>query len=234
MLIAFALLGSFCSAVYWLYRIRSAWRLAPRLLKQQQGGQPRRVLVLGLSTPPEQVRGFDLGNGASIELHHQVAGELLEIHTLENATTSMQRHPWQQSLRAIDHHARETLELLVVVPSAGSGGSGHYTEQFEQWIRHYQKTGNWKRFEIRTLAAVDYEHFQDIQDAYMGALRFAETRSYGESDVVLDITSGKKPSSIAAAMVTLATDVEFQYVQTEPPFGLVTYSVVSEGLRDPT
>lgn len=231
-LIAVVLLMLLCLTVYWLYRIRKAWRLPPHLLRQRPDGAARKVLVLGLSTPPKQVKGFDLGQGASIILYKEAAGDLLKIHSLKGALNDMQRHNWQQNLRAVTHHAQDTLELLIVVPSSGSGGSGHFTDQFTQWMKHYQGSKDWKDFDIEIFPAVDYEAFDALQGAYTAALSFAEKKGYKESDMVVDVTAGQKTTSIAAAMVTLTTDVDFQYIQTEAPFGAVTYSVVSEGPRD--
>ena len=231
--VALVLLALLCATVYWLYRIRRVWRLPPRVLEERPGGVPRKVLVIGLSPPPARVKGFELGTTTSIVLHEDAPGELLKIHSLALAKTDMAGHNWQQSLRAVDHHAKDKLELLIVVPSSGTGGSGHYTDQFRDWMEHYKANGGWKPFAIEVAPAVNYESFADLQDAYMAAIRLAEKEGFGESDVVIDVTAGQKTTSIAAAMVTLTTDANFQYIQTGAPFGPITYSILSEGPRDP-
>jgi hypothetical protein len=232
-LIAVVLLVSLCSNVFWLYRIRKVWRLPPRVLSQREGSESRKVLVMGLSTPPERVKGFDLGGSNSILIHHHATGNMLEIPRLEDAMENMQGHNWQQSLRAINPHARTTLALLVVVPSSGAGGSSQFTSQFQQWIKHYQTIGAWQPFNIEIAPAVDYEAFEALQGAYVGALKYAEKMGFREEDMVIDVTAGQKTNSVAAAMVTLTSEVDFQYVQTASPFSIVTYSVISEGPRDP-
>jgi len=46
-----------------------------------------------------------------------------------------------------------------------------------------------------------------------------------ESDVIIDITSGQKPNSVAGALVTLISPGrEFQYVQTNDPHEVKTYA----------
>lgn len=231
--IAALLLALLCGTVYWLYRIRRVWRLPPRVLAQHEGAAPRKVVVVGLSPPNENVKQFDLGNGATVMLHPAGKGNALSVPSLEAALNDMQRHNWQQSLRSIHHHATEKLELLIVVPSSGLKGSGQHTSEFKEWLHHYQQPGCWKAFKIHVAPAVDYENFAEAQHAFMDAVQLAEGKGFAESDVVIDITAGQKPSSIAAAMVTLTSKVDFQYVQTAGQHRLITYSVLSEGPRDP-
>ncbi|MDD2919539.1 hypothetical protein [Rhodoferax sp.] len=232
-LIAVALFISMCAAAFWLYTTRSAWGEPPRVLKQTTGGVPRKVLVVTLSTPPEQVKGFDLGGGKSIVLYENAADNLMPIPTPAAAKADMKRHNWQQALRAVDHHAKD-LELLIMVPSSGAGGSAQKTKQFIQWMEHYQNSTDWARpagtkpFLIREVEAVDFEDFKGLQHAYTQAIELAKAEHYVESDVVIDVTGGQKTTSIAGAMVTLTSDADFQYIQTVPPYGLITYSLVNE------
>jgi CRISPR-associated protein (Cas_Cas02710) len=231
--IAILLLALLCGTVYWLYRIRRVWRLPPRVLEQREGAVSRKVLVVGLSIPPPRIKAFDLGDGKFVELHPTADGLTLSVATVDAALKEMQGHNWQQSLRSIHPHAKEKLELLVIVPSSGDG-SGQFINQFRKWLQHYQGTAQWRAFEIQVVdPAVDYEDFKEVQLAYMKAVQLAEEKGFSELDVVIDITAGQKPNSIAAAMVTLTSQVDFQYVQTAKPNKLITYSVVSEGLRDP-
>lgn len=233
---ALVLLAGLCATAYWLHRSRSAWGAPARLLDQRPGGEPRKVLVVGLSKPSKEIKGFDLGKDASIILYKDATGDLLKIHSLDDALENMQqdevRHNWQQSLRAVNHHAKEQLKLLVVVPSSGNDGSGQHTEQFKAWMNHYKHTGRWKNFDVETVTAANYEHFKELQDSYIAAIRLAEKMGFKESDVVIDVTAGQKTTSIAAAMVTLTTEADFQYIQTAKPFEPITYSVVSESRRD--
>lgn len=232
-LIAVGLFLSLCAAALWLYTTRSAWGEPPKVLEQTTGGDPRKVLVVTLSTPSEQVKGFDLGGGRSIVLYENAAENLLPIHTPSDAKADMKRHNWQQALRAVDHHAK-VLELLIVVPSSGGRGSGHKTTQFTQWMEHYQSSADWsasprtKPFAIRVIEAVDFEKFTALQHAYAQAIELAKAEHYMESDVVIDVTGGQKTTSIAGAMVTLTSHSKFQYIQTVEPYALITYSVVSE------
>ena len=233
-LVAVVLLTLLVGTVYWLYKIRGVLRLEPQVLEERVGGEPRKVLVIGLSTPfPKTKKGFDIGGGKFIVLYPDPATELIKVESVTAAKDDKSGHNWQQSFRAVNHHARDRLELLIVVPSSGSGGSGHFTDQFKAWMKHYQAIGDWKAFDIEIAPAVNYETFADLQDAYMAAIRLAKRKGFDESDVVIDITAGQKPTSIAAAMVTLTSAADFQYVQTAGDFKTITYSVVSEDRRDP-
>ena len=233
LLVAVVLLVLFFCNTYWLYRARKVWRLPPRVLNEKTDADPRKVLVMGLSLPPKSVKGFDLGSGTSVVLYKDAPGDLLPIHSLASAMADMRNHNWQQSLRAVNYHAKTTLELLIVVPSSGDDGSGHFTDQFKQWMAHYQKSGDWKPFEIEIAAAVNYEALNVLQIAYTSAIGLAGMKGFKESDVVIDVTAGQKTTSIAAAMVTLTSDADFQYVQTGKAPKIQTYSVLSEGPRDP-
>ena len=231
--IAIVLVVLLAGNTYWLYRVREVLRLPPRVLEEKKKGKHRKVLVIGLSLPPKTVRGFDLGGGKAIVLYKDAPGDLLPIHSLDGAMADMRRHNWQQSLRAVDYHAKTMLELLIVVPSSGNEGSGHFTDQLKQWMLHYQTAAAWKPFKIEICPAVNFEGLKDLQDAYTSAIRLAEKNGFKESDVVIDVTGGQKTTSIAAAMVTLTSEADFQYVQTEGSHDTITYSVTSEDRRDP-
>lgn len=47
-----------------------------------------------------------------------------------------------------------------------------------------------------------------------------------EEDIIIDVTGGQKTTSIAGALVTLNSQVTFQYVQTNEPYNVVAYDVV--------
>ena len=80
---------------------------------------------------------------------------------------------------------------------------------------------------------MDYENFADLQGRYLETIRLAKGSGFQESDVVIDVTAGFKTNSIAGAMVTLATEAHFQYIQTVPNFERITYTVEAEGTTDP-
>lgn len=234
--IAGVLLIALATSVYGLYASRRVW-LPVRTLGQTTGHKVRRrkVLVLCLSTPQKQFAGIQLSSSSTIELTPGGEKGYLSLACAKKdcAKDALSGLNWQQGLRAIQPHAQGQLAHLLIVPSkskTGDPGSDQFAAKFKQWIAHYQKdpTNAWTDFSIEVRPAVDYEDFHQLHSAFVQVLHWTRQNKLDESDVVFDITSGQKPTSIAAAMVTLASGADFQYVQTTAPFDTVTYAVVAE------
>ena len=208
-------------------------------------GKPQKVLVICLSTPDLRHKGFDLGNDKKIDFHDQgttpaPSVDYFPIGAIKNdiQTTSpigTSRVNWQQSLRAIHFHAR-TLEHLVVVPSLskpGEIGSETYGEPFRKLLAHYLSQPAWpSKFTVTIRPPVDYEDFETLHASFIDVIKFVKEKNFNESEIVFDITAGQKVPSVAAAIVTLTTRADFQYVQTFKDKGrepeIITYAVVAE------
>ncbi len=237
---------SFVSALL-LYASRRTWMPVRSLGRYV--GKPQKVLVICLSTPNPKHKGFDLGDGKKISFHceaepmdgrvdHLLIGSINDdIQT--TSVLSKQGVNWQQSLRAIHFHS-DTLERLVIVPSLskpGDTGSEAYIEQFLALLAHYQSRPEWsKPFSVAVHSPVDYEDFEKLHAAFMSILNSSKSDGFKESEIVFDITAGQKVPSVAAAMVTLTTRADFQYVQTfkekDRKPEIMTYSVVAESPPD--
>ena len=48
-----------------------------------------------------------------------------------------------------------------------------------------------------------------------------------ERDIMIDVTGGIKTASIAGASITFNSQVMFQYVQTQPPYEVYAYDVLT-------
>jgi len=227
-----------------LYITRGAW--TPVRSLGRYVGKPQKVLVMCLSTPAPHHKGFDLGDGKTIDLHgEEVTPAAAPVAHLPlgciaddiKATSALGRNRvnWQQNLRAINFHS-STLEHLVIVPSrskADDKGSDAYVVPFMALLKHYQSRTEWPRtFSTSVCRPVDYEDFEELHRAFIGVLQSAKGEGFKESEIVFDITAGQKVPSVAAALVTLTTRADFQYVQTFKETGrepeIITYAVVAE------
>ncbi len=53
-----------------------------------------------------------------------------------------------------------------------------------------------------------------------------------EEDIIIDVTGGQKTTSIAGAVITLNSQVSFQYVQTNEPYKIMAYDVMIHSRTD--
>lgn len=65
-------------------------------------------------------------------------------------------------------------------------------------------------------------------DAINAIIQIVKEEGAEENDIIIDVTGGQKTASIAASLATLHNKVTFQYVQTNPPYEVFAYDVISE------
>lgn len=166
---------------------------------------------LGRVTPEEK--------GKIIQLKEEIragaggAGSRAELRRL------IEKSNWKMSLLAIEHH-RNTLTEVVAITSIDEGSPGHpqhpgsnhdfplFKEVFEILL---DKENFVKEFGE---GAIDFE---EAGDAFEAIDRFYEeqtNRGIKKGQIVIDITGGKKTSSIGGALATLSLGRKFQYVST--------------------
>lgn len=118
---------------------------------------------------------------------------------------------WEMPLLAIRHHA-ERLEQLYVFTSSGEFGTHHQFKRFHEIVvAAYPKL---KVIEL-TGEGTDFENMAEVHKELDQLYdQFDHLKSYGADDIMLDITGGQKPNSIAGALATLAEGRRFQYVST--------------------
>lgn len=138
--------------------------------------------------------------------------------------------PWQQLLRALKPHEHQ-LKSVWLVGSRGENGSFRQLPKCRRLLQAV--LGNDVKIFIegkglisdefsdqmardRSSEAVDFEDFDEISKRLDGLFRRIVSKPYSqpESGIVIDVTGGQKTTSIAAAALTLKSDVVFQYVQT--------------------
>jgi hypothetical protein len=206
----------------------------------QARAEPRRALILPLSPagaiierqPDGQVRvqrvdrsGVPVGEPVLLAARP----ETLDSDIL--ALDALNRWPWQQLLRAIAPH-RQSLRRLHLLGSSGPDGShadlGRATTLLWGYLPNCAEP-----------TASEPIDFDDLK-AMMKALRYAvgdlttvrdtsTGRRIREEDIVIDVTGGYKPTSIAGAIMTLSSDVTFQYVHTTGTNEVREYELLHRG-----
>jgi hypothetical protein len=221
-------------AALWLYGLRRLF--LPALTLTQGRVVPRRVLIMMVSPKGNAVldpspcglavtfTGSHQGSSRTIPL----TGDLdADVQALNDAN----RWSWHQLLRALRPHQKKGLERVYLIGSTdqrrddGSIAQGTFSELCEcaKLLKLYVP-------EVRCYGqAVGAGSLDEFQQAILAIVRSEGEHGVKEKDIIIDVTGGQKTHSIAGALVTLsAPRLEFQYVDTNDPFGVVAYNVVNE------
>jgi hypothetical protein len=205
----------------------------------QGAAEPRRALILPLSPAGavigrepdgrlriQRVRG-GVPVGEPVFLQGRAEALDQDIQTLD----ALNRWPWQQLLRSIGPH-RQSLRRLHLLGSSGTGGSHADIDSARKLLLPYLPN-------CVAPTASDPVDFDDLK-AMMKALRRAvgdlaaerdssTGRRIREEDIVIDVTGGYKPTSIAGAIMTLSSNVTFQYVHTSGTNQVREYELLHRG-----
>ncbi len=121
---------------------------------------------------------------------------------------------WKPVQRGMEAH-RQRLNSVWVICSPESG------EQYEWFESMFQKL-----YPNVSFIRQNVSSFEDISalTQTLEEILADLPKDMDESDVVIDITGGQKPASIAGMMVSLVNENrQAQYVQTNAPFDVKTY-----------
>ncbi len=126
-----------------------------------------------------------------------------------------ERFSWKICQRGMEAHKSRLNTVWVIC----SPESGEQYAWFEGMFHELYPNIAFIRCDVRS-----FEDISGITDALEGI--FSDLpQNIDESDVVIDVTSGQKPASIAGMMVSLVnTNRQVQYVQTNAPFSVNTYT----------
>ncbi len=125
-----------------------------------------------------------------------------------------ERFSWKPVQRGIEAHTQRLNTVWVIC----SPESGNQYTWFEAMFQELYPEVSFIRKDV-----CSFEDISDITDVLEGILSDLP-KDIDESDVVIDITGGQKPASIAGMMVSLVNaNREVQYVQTNAPYGVKTY-----------
>lgn len=136
------------------------------------------------------------------------------------------RWSWQQMLRCIEPHKDKIKHIYLIGSPCPAGdekkGSYKVLGAAEFLIKHYLKVEVHQHPDV-----VDFEDFESLTVAFNKAIAKFKEMGISEKDIIIDITGGQKPVSIAGAVVTLNKNVTFQYVQTNPDDKSGKYKVLA-------
>ena len=130
------------------------------------------------------------------------------INTLEDFND--RKLSWEMLVRAIKEH-EETVEIVIIIPSKESDNQ---FDAFKELILRVLK--NKQNLKIYKKSPVDFENIEQIHETIENIYKKLKNEGYRERDIVVDITGGQKPVSIAgAASTVIYPDRYFQYVSTK-------------------
>ncbi len=139
-------------------------------------------------------------------------------HVDEQPTRAHGRSNLRPLIRAVNHHAGRLEQLVLVRPRVEPGGEG-VQERVEHWLaRALRRALPDCRVELRgPVAGTEFMSvYREVNDAVEDV--HAHARQAGRpllaDEILVDITGGLTPTSVAAAAGSLHNDVRFQYVDT--------------------
>jgi hypothetical protein len=137
---------------------------------------------------------------------------------IEKIQNSKDMRNWRMPLEAIKLHLPKLKKVVVITSPASS-------KQFNQFKKLVETVFN-KNFEIVEKKAKDFESVKHIFNIIREIFEELEREKYKAKDVIIDVTGGTKPVSIAGALTTpYYPDRKFQYIST------TNYSVKSYDVR---
>ncbi len=198
-----------------------AYRAVPRALpihaRLQRASKPdARALIVPLSRYRLDEQESDRGEVNLLEL--------IESSDLESLARRVDADEalWRWNLRPLLVALRAHLPLVryvVLIPaklSAGRAFENH--ERLCSWLRRELEKHH---VMVKVMESVDSGSFTSVYESMATAIENAHEMAArkGEplldSEIVIDVTGGKKPASIGAAAASLDREVMFEYVDTE-------------------
>ena len=214
--------------------------------------EKKKHLVLSLSNLATDLAAKG-GIPAELQLKHKNLKEDIDIITAYKTTTASNvKWTWEMPFRAILHHAEtpRVLESVTVICSRktnDSDGAVGSIDQLHLFYDIFRKYGELSAVPLRLLAkksdhftlveitsketissyeGLDFEDFDELSQALWVLLSEFKDRKIRETDVAIDITGGQKPTSIVGAAITFSRKIKAQYVQTNRPWGVISYDVI--------
>jgi hypothetical protein len=199
--------------VAFYFKIRRAVSHVSLVILQDENPLPAKALILFLSPP-----GLDAPIISSLINDSDVRGRILEVDVRNRLKGS-----WRMPIEAIAHHCPR-LEALVLIPSKDSGSSTDGTwrciDDFQALVRSFCDPRKLRIFTLAGLTAnhrwnkgVDFENAQELVDSIGETYLALNDVQLEDHEIMVDVTGGQKPSSIAGAAVSLERGGRrFQYV----------------------
>jgi len=226
----------FAATVFWFYKVRPViFRPRTRFLRDIESPAEREHLVLFLS-------GLDLEKGSYVDGVPKgivLSGDIdRDISALEVHKRSNPPWRWEMPLRAIRHHVGK-LKSITFICSPDSikqapllyGILKKYQCLDAPSIQILAKDGNRpvlvRAAEIsQRVDGWEFERFDQLSEALDYLLNLFKENEVAEKQIMIDFTGGVKVTSVVAAAMTFNRRIEAQYVQTNPPWKVVSYDIL--------
>jgi hypothetical protein len=207
-----------------------------RFLQDVEAPEKRECLLLFLSDLDLKRDKYNDGVPEGVPLSNDLDKD---ISTLETHKQSNPFWRWEMPLRAIRHHLGR-LQTIALVCSPESMQQVHW---FRQVLTGYPSLAN---VSVQVLAkdndhpvlidcpttptssgGWEFERFDELSRAVQHLLRiYLKEKKLDEGQIMIDFTGGQKVTSVVAASVTFNRKIKAQYVQTNPPWNVVSYDIV--------
>lgn len=213
------IMAMFILSVFALYEYRLLFLPVKSLSRDEVA--PHKCLIIPVSNPYPVIKAADVSitneseaykisvKKSETKIDVPQKGITHDIELLEGT-----RWSWQQMLRCIEPH-KDRLKHVYLIGSPSSAGDekkGSYNSlcAAEFLIKHYVENIKVHKHPL----PIDFEDFDGLKTAFNKAIELFKEEGIPEKDIIIDITGGQKPVSIAGAIATLDKNVTFQYVQT--------------------
>lgn len=215
-------------AIWEFLRIRR--QVHPKIERHDKH-DPVQVILLFLSIPTQD-RKDDINSIDQIIKNHAL--------TSQEALKQLDKHSWVMPLKGLEPH-QSRLNKVIVISSKDSPGKDNGTYRHLDLFRKLvQKCFGetipvigLEGFDPELAKGIDFEEeTSKLVDVIEKIYQSLATEKYATRDILIDITSGQKTSSIIGAAVSLADGRLFQYVSTQTKkveFFDLAYQIDNEG-----
>jgi hypothetical protein len=226
----------FMAAATWLYRMRNMLFQPRTRFLRSESPEKREHLVLFLSNLDTRRGPFHNGVPEGITLRGDLEQDLAAL--VDHKRQTRQYWPWEMPLRAIRHHLGR-LQTITIICSPESLQQVHW---FGQVLMSYgclhgvsvrvflQDNGRPVMAECpkepMTMGGWDFEQFDALSQAILHLIREFKKQRVTDDQIMIDFTGGQKVTSVVAASVTFNRTIKAQYVQTNPPYAVISYDIL--------
>ena len=223
----------FILVAYVVYKNKSKIIDIPHLKKPGEPA-PHKALILFLSSFNATLK--EENNQKFVEVKNNKNESVILIGQLEKDLAEIKKIkvPLEMGLMAYNHHKAE-LTHLALIASQGSRGSDSLLEVYEFLFKKYTpniKISSSIHNSEKDLS-IDFDNFEEAQSAIERALTIFRKENLANKDIIIDITSGPKTTSIAGAIASLRhPNLEFQYVNTNDASKITSFDMVSQSMPE--
>lgn len=251
---AFGLLVA--AALLAVWATRELFRPRNVVLASRRNPAPHPHLVLFLSNLHARAGTWNGGVPTGLELTGNLEHDLAEMVRRKskdrlNPGESEVRWLWEMPLRGLHQHAA-VLRGVTLVCSKESLSQAHWFAQLLTGtyeaafpklrlaaVRLLVREGKTVRLDTCPAdgkgcgdnpaeRAWDFEEFDELFRALEKMAELFESEGVRERDIMIDVTGGQKPNSIVGAMLTVNRRIKFQYVQTNTPYEVIAYDLMTD------